>query len=198
MKLNRALLLLVSLIISMPITAADFGTNSDLPIDIAADSGESALGDGVTILKKNVHIKQGELEIQADLGKIFTKDSKVVRIELEGNPVTWHQVLPEKGTLDARALHITYKVVKSLIILTDDVFIKHPQGEVKGHEVRYDLNTERFITNSSGGDDRVHFRINPIEKDEKSTDTKPTKPAEKENESLTPKPNKTINKGDKS
>ncbi|MCF6225502.1 MAG: lipopolysaccharide transport periplasmic protein LptA [Xanthomonadales bacterium] len=172
MKLNR-LILLILVFGSCNVSATGFGTHSDLPIDITADSSDSALGDGVTILKKNVHIKQGELEIIADLGKIHTSDSKVVRIELEGTPVTWHQQLPEGGTLDAQASSINYEVEKAEIVLLGDVKIKHPQGEIKGHRVRYDLNNERFFTRSAGGDDRVHFRINPTQKDTAPNSSKP-------------------------
>lgn len=164
MKLNRIISLVILVSASSSLLAAGFGTQSNLPIDVTADSSDSALGDGVTILKKNVHIKQGQLEIIADIGKIHTSESKVVRIELEGSPVTWHQELPEGGTLDATANTINYEVVEALIVLTGNVEIKHPQGEIKGHLVRYDLSSERFLTQSSGGDDRVHFRINPIEK----------------------------------
>jgi len=163
MKLNR-LILLTLVFSSCSVVAAGFGTQSNLPIDISADSSDSALGDGITVLKENVHIKQGQLEIIADLGKIHTTDSKVVRIELEGTPVTWHQQLPEGGVLDAQASTINYKVTEALIILTGDVKIKHPQGEIKGHKVSYDLNSERFLSRSAGGDDRVHFRINPTQK----------------------------------
>ncbi|MCF6262830.1 MAG: lipopolysaccharide transport periplasmic protein LptA [Xanthomonadales bacterium] len=172
MKLNRLILLFLAFG-SCNVAAAGFGTHSDLPIDITADSSDSALGDGVTILKKNVHIKQGGLEIIADLGKIHTNDSKVVRIELKGTPVSWHQQLPEGGTLDAQASTINYEVEKAEIVLLGDVKIKHPQGEIKGHRVRYDLNNERFFTRSAGGDDRVHFRINPSQKDTAANSSEP-------------------------
>lgn len=175
MKLNR-LILLTLVFSSCSLTAAGFGTQSNLPIDISADSSDSALGDGITILKNNVHIKQGQLEIIADLGKIHTRESKVDRIELEGTPVTWYQQLPEGGILDAQASTINYDVTKALIVLTGDVKIKHPQGEIKGHEVRYDLNSERFFTRSAGGDDRVHFRINPVQKP--AADESSNKPTE--------------------
>ncbi|MBE9548208.1 MAG: lipopolysaccharide transport periplasmic protein LptA [Proteobacteria bacterium] len=164
MKLNRILILMLLISSSTGLNAAAFGTQSNLPIDISADRGDSALGDGVTILRKNVHIKQGQLEIIAELGKIHTSNSKVVRIELEGSPVTWHQELPEGGVLDAQANTINYQVAQALIVLTGNVQINHPQGEIKGHQVRYDLTRERFLTQSSGGDDRVHFRIIPAEK----------------------------------
>lgn len=177
MKLNR-LILLTLVFSSCSLAAVGFGTQSNLPIDISADSSDSALGDGITVLKENVHIKQGQLEIIANLGKIHTADSKVVRIELEGTPVTWHQQLPEGGVLDAQANTINYEVTEALIILTGDVKIKHPQGEIKGHQVRYDLNSERFLSRSAGGDDRVHFRINPTQKT--ATDKSSTQP-KKEN-----------------
>jgi len=194
MKLNNISLLLALFCISPALFAAGFGTQNNLPIDITADSSDSALGDGVTILKKNVHIKQGQLEIIAALGKIHTSDSKVVRIDLEGSPVTWHQVLPEGGVLDAQATTINYRVSEALIVLTGNVEIKHPQGEIKGHQVQYDLTSERFITKSAGGDDRVHFRINPIEKtpaDGKKPEPDPAKAA-------TSRPNDTKVSGQKS
>ncbi len=172
MKLSNKFLTLILLFTSPAVYAAGFGTHQNLPIDISADSSESALGDGVSILKKNVHIKQGSLEIFAELGKVYTKDSKVVRIELTGKPVTWKQLIPEQGELDAQALKIDYSIADALIILTGDVEIKHPQGQLKGHQVRYSLETERFQTTSSGPDDRVHFRINPTE-DKPKQETQP-------------------------
>ncbi len=172
MKLSNKILALILLLTSIASYAAGFGAQQNLPIDISADSSESALGDGVSILKKNVHIKQGSLEIFAELGKVYTKDSKVVRIELTGSPVTWKQIIPEQGELDAKASKIDYSLADALVILTGDVEIKHPQGELKGYQVRYSLETERFQTTSSGPDDRVHFRINPTE----STSSKETQP----------------------
>ena len=165
MKLNKYILILTLLSFSSPVFAVGFGAHQELPIDISADSSESVLGDGVSILRENVHIKQGSLEIFADLGKIYTKDSKVVRLELTGSPVTWKQLVPEQGELDARADKIDYSLVDAVIILTGDVQIKHPQGELKGHQVRYSLESERFQTTSSGPNGRVYFRINPADED---------------------------------
>ncbi len=176
MKLNSLFFLTLLIISSTTLVAADFGAQNNLPIDISADSGDLALGDGINILKKNIHIKQGQLEIIAEMGKIHTRNSKVVRIELEGNPVTWHQVLPEGGILDAQARAMNYEVAKASILLTGDVHIVNPQGEVRGHQIRYDLTSERLVTSSSGGDDRVHFRINSSETS--TTGDKGDKPTE--------------------
>jgi lipopolysaccharide export system protein LptA len=137
-------------------------TDRQQPLEVNADSTDGMLGDGITTLSGHVEIKQGTLLITADHAEVDKTDGKVRQITLSGNTASLQQEIEDQGLVKAWAKTIEYKVGTGMVILTGAAEVKHPQYEVSGEQLRYDLNLQHFEGNGSqDGNGRVHIRLDP-------------------------------------
>lgn len=168
MKHAKKLLLLCWLAMS-PLMAAENDRN--LPVDISAAYSDFDAAAGTTILRGSVVITQGSMRISAASGRVFSMDRKISRVELEGSPAIIEQTIDGKGQMEASANYIEYDAGRSVIILTGDANIQHPQGKLSGESIRYDLINETFQGQSQNGADRVHIILEPADEETKTDET---------------------------
>ena len=132
------------------------------PLEVNADSTDGTLGDGVTKLNGHVEIRQGSLLIRADSAEVEKVDGKVRQIILIGNPASLEQEIEDLGLVQARARRIEYKVGSGIVVLIGEAEVHHPQYEVSGDRLRYDLNVQHFEgSGDENGNSRVHIRLDP-------------------------------------
>ena len=132
------------------------------PLEVNADSTDGTLGDGVTKLNGHVEIRQGSLLIRADSAEVDKADGKVRQITLLGNSASLEQEIEELGLVKARAQKIEYKVSSGIVILSGAAQVHHPQYEISGEQLRYDLNVQHFEgSGDKNGNGRVHIRLDP-------------------------------------
>jgi lipopolysaccharide export system protein LptA len=132
------------------------------PLNVNADATGGSLGDGVTTLLGNVEIRQGTLHIRADEAEVDKRDGKVRLVTLRGKPVFLEQEIEEQGLVQAQALVITYEVGSGVVELTGAADVKHPQYQISGEALTYDLNTQHFRgsgAESEGG--RIRIQLDP-------------------------------------
>jgi lipopolysaccharide export system protein LptA len=141
--------------------AAALKSDRQQPLDVKADSTEGTLGDGTATLSGNVEIRQGTLLIQADTARVEKVEGRVRRFELDGNPVHLQQEIEEQGLVSAEARKVEYEVATGLVTLTGAADVVHPQYNISGEVLRYDLNVQHF--QGSGGEDqgRIRIRLDP-------------------------------------
>jgi lipopolysaccharide export system protein LptA len=96
-------------------------------------------------------------------------DGEVQRAQLEGAPATLRQDLDEGGRVDARARRIDYDLKSDTVVLTGDVVIVQPQGELRGERVTYELATGKMTGSGEGAGSRVRLHIPPKAKSEPAT-----------------------------
>lgn len=152
---------LLALFIALPANA--LRNDRDQPINIVADTSEVDAKTGYTRITGGVVITQGSLIVNADEARVYVVEGRVNRVELDGRPATWEQQLESGEDMNARASHIDYKVPVGIIELTGNALVNHPQGEISGASLQYELDTEKlrgFSQNGPGGD-RVRIRIEP-------------------------------------
>ena len=155
-------ILLLAGILAVCSTAQALESDRQQPLEVNADSTDGMLGDGVTTLTGHVEIKQGTLLIRADRAEVDKTDGKVRQITLSGNTASLQQEIEEQGLVRAWARSIEYKVSTGMVILAGAAEVKHPQYEVSGEQLRYDLNLQHFEGNGSqDGNGRVHIRLDP-------------------------------------
>ncbi|MFA5685552.1 MAG: lipopolysaccharide transport periplasmic protein LptA [Lysobacteraceae bacterium] len=136
-------------------------SDRNAPIEIQADHGQTVLeANSESILRGNVQITQGSLQLHADEARFTRRDSAMTRIVFSGSPARVAQQLDSGGHMNARAARIDYDMNADLLLLSGDVVITQPEGELRGERVRYDLSNGHI--DSDGGDGgRVHMRIEP-------------------------------------
>jgi lipopolysaccharide export system protein LptA len=109
-----------------------------------------------------VEIRQGSLLIRADKAEVDKVDGKVRQITLLGDTASLQQEIEEQGLVKAWAKMIRYQVGNGMVILSGEAEVNHPQYEVSGEQLRYDLNLQHFEGNSNeDGNGRVHIRLDP-------------------------------------
>lgn len=130
------------------------------PVELTADQSEFDAVTGFTLITGNVEIYQGTLEIHSDEARVFMQNGRMSRILLDGNPATWKQQLESGEWMDAKSAQIDYDVNAEQILLIGNAVVDHPQGEITGDRISYDLSEEKLRGDSTSGG-RIRMRIEP-------------------------------------
>ena len=132
------------------------------PLEVNADATDGTLGDGVTILRGRVEIHQGSLHIRAQQAEVDKLDGKVHTVVFRGQPAFLEQEIEEQGLVQAEAQTITYQVSTGLVTLEGSADVRHPQYQISGDHLTYDLNVQHFQgTSEVGGNGRIRIRLDP-------------------------------------
>ncbi len=148
-------------------------SDREQPVELAADQSEFDAETGFTLITGNVEIHQGTLEIHSDEARVFMQDGRMARILLDGEPATWKQQLESGEWMDAKSLQIDYDVNAEQILLIGDAVVIHPQGEITGDRISYDLAAEKLRGDSTTGG-RIKMRIEPDVVENNGNQSRPT------------------------
>ena len=161
------------LVTSLPLMALESDRQETLEVN--ANSTDGTLGDGITTLRGNVDIRQGSLHITADEAEVNKIDGRVSSVTFRGQPAFLEQEIEEQGLVQATANVIDYQVASGLVTLTGNADVKHPQYQISGELLTYDLNVQHFKgSGDENGNGRIHIRLDPevFEKDEEKKNKK--------------------------
>ena len=131
------------------------------PLNVQADASDGTLGDGTATLRGNVEITQGTLLIRAEIARVERVEGRVRRFELDGAPVHLQQEIEEEGLVKAEARKVEYEVATGIVTLTGSADVDHPQYQISGEVLRYDMNTQHFQGSGGDEDGRIEIRMNP-------------------------------------
>lgn len=153
-------LFLALLCLSLPLAALE--SDRQEPLEVSANSTDGTLGDGVTTLRGNVDIRQGTLHITANEAEVNKIEGRVSSVTFRGEPASLEQEIEEQGLVQATANVIEYQVASGLVTLEGNADVKHPQYQISGELLTYDLNIQHFQGNSDeNGNGRIHIRLDP-------------------------------------
>jgi lipopolysaccharide export system protein LptA len=176
---RSCLWLVISLIGISPALMA-LESDRQQPLEVNANSTDGTLGDGITTLRGNVEIHQGTLHITADEAEVSKVDGRVSSVTFRGEPAFLEQDIEEQGLVQATAKVINYQVASGLVTLTGSADVKHPQYQISGESLTYDLNIQHFQGSGDGdANGRIFIRMDPEvinKKDDESAN--PATPAE--------------------
>lgn len=153
-------LLIFSLIFSLSSQALE--SDRQQPLEINASSTDGMLGDGVTTMRGDVDVRQGTLHITADEAEVKKVDGRVQSVTFRGRPAFLEQEIEEQGIVKATARVIDYQVANGLVTLTGDADVQHPQYQISGELLIYDLKIQHFKGSSAeNGNGRIRIRLDP-------------------------------------
>jgi lipopolysaccharide export system protein LptA len=153
-------LVLILLALGSPLQALE--SDRQEPLEVNANSTDGTLGDGVTTLRGNVDIRQGTLHITADEAEVNKTDGRVQSVTFRGQPAFLEQEIEEQGLVQATAQVIDYQVATGMVTLTGNADVKHPQYQINGELLTYDLNIQHFQgSGDESGNGRIHIRLDP-------------------------------------
>ncbi len=147
--------LVAGLLACQPLLALE--SDRQQPLLINADSSDGTLGDGRATLRGHVEIRQGTLLVKADQADVEKSEGKVREVLLTGSPVLLQQEIENEGLVTATANTITYQVATGIVTLTGNADVDHPQYQISGELLVYDMNLQHF--QGSGGDNNGRIRI---------------------------------------
>lgn len=143
-------------------SAAALQTDRQQPLEVNADATDGTLGDGVTILRGSVDIRQGSLHIKAEQAEVDKRDGRVHQVVLRGAPAFLEQEIEQQGLVQAEASVITYQVSTGLVTLEGAADVRHPQYQISGDQLIYDLGAQHFQGSGEGeGNGRIRIRLDP-------------------------------------
>jgi lipopolysaccharide export system protein LptA len=142
-------------VLAQPLQALE--SDRQQPLLINADSSDGTLGDGRATLRGHVEIRQGTLLVKADQADVEKSEGKVREVLLTGKPVLLQQEIENEGLVTATANTITYQVATGIVTLTGNADVDHPQYQISGELLVYDMNLQHF--QGSGGDNNGRIRI---------------------------------------
>jgi lipopolysaccharide export system protein LptA len=158
------LFLLSGLLMLAPFSAEALESDRQQPLEVYADGTDGSLGDGVTVLSGRVEIRQGTLHVQAQEARVEKAEGKVSTIILIGEPARLEQEIEEQGLVQAEARTITYRVSAGKVELSGAADVKHPQYQISGEQLTYDLDKQHFEGSggvSEDGDGRIRIQLEP-------------------------------------
>lgn len=162
LSIDSPLAALLCLALACPSLALALESDRQKPLEVNADSTDGLLGDGIMKLTGHVEIRQGTLLIRADSAEVDKADGKVRQITLRGSTASLQQEIEDLGLVRAWARTIDYSVSSGMVLLAGDAEVHHPQYEVSGDQLRYDLNLQHFEGHADeNGNGRVHIRLDP-------------------------------------
>jgi len=148
-------------------------SDREKPMDVNADTFESNVKDGAAVLTGNVRITQGTMKIESARAEVHQDKAtqKVTRATLDGEPARLEQDLDDGCHLVARAKRIDYDLASETVVLTGNVIVEQPRGELRGEKVTYEIATGKLTGSGEGTASRVQMRLNPQPQAAKETKT---------------------------
>lgn len=135
-------------------------TDKDQDIEVESDTAVLDDSKNISIYTGNVIVVQGSMRITGDKMTVYyTDDREMDRILVVGNPATFRQ-LPDNNTVydEAEARTMEYYETSSLLILTEEAFVKHDGNRLTGARIEYDTELSQVRAQSKGiadGNDKV-------------------------------------------
>jgi len=159
---NQARVCLYACLLGLSVPLMALESDRQESLEVSANSTDGTLGDGVTTLRGNVDIRQGTLRITADEAEVKKIDGRVGSVTFRGQPAFLEQEIEEQGLVQATANVIDYQVATGIVTLTGNADVKHPQYQISGELLTYDLNIQHFQGSSDeNGNGRIHILLDP-------------------------------------
>jgi lipopolysaccharide export system protein LptA len=145
---------------------------------VTADSSDCSVNEsGPCILRGNVHIAQGTLDIQSSKADVRRGNQQVIK--LTGSPVKMKQQMDDGGWMNATAAQIDYDQNRDTVVFTGKAVVRQPgRGSISGERIVYNMATGQVQSGgAAGGGGRRNKTIEP-ENQPPATDAKPEPKAE--------------------
>ncbi|GBU09579.1 lipopolysaccharide export system protein LptA [Gammaproteobacteria bacterium] len=135
--------------------------DKSLPMELSSDSADYDQIKGIGVYKGNVLVKQGSLEVYADIGYIYTIDKVLDRIEAEGAPIKM-KYLPDvnKEWVNGEGKILHYDAKTGIITISKNAKFTQGGDVITGDSMSYDTNND-IIRAKSGSNERVKMIIQP-------------------------------------
>ena len=153
-KLRKHRKLFLALLLSglLDGVALALSIDKEQDIEIEADTAEMDDADSTVVYHGDVILKQGSIRLTGDVLWIYFGDNDDVKLAvMDGQPATYRELSDDRdGYEEAKALKIEYNMPENLIILTDEAWVKRPDGStMTADHIEYNTELRRVKVNSA-------------------------------------------------
>ncbi|PJJ98031.1 lipopolysaccharide transport periplasmic protein LptA [Lysobacteraceae bacterium NML75-0749] len=148
---------------ALAMAGSAWARSSDRNQAMTIDSNWQSCGLGENMsceLRGDIIINQGTLRINAAQGTINQANGRPNRARLTGG-VTMRQELDDGTPINTRSGSVDYDFNTEIIILTGNVEINQPRGNLRGERVVYNMKTGQVQSGGQEGGGRVRMTIQP-------------------------------------
>lgn len=135
-------------------------------MNLSSDSSDCSVNEsGPCILRGNVHIVQGTLDIQSSKADIRRGGNQQV-IKLTGAPVKMKQQMDDGGWMNATAAQIDYDQNRDTVVFSGKAVVQQPgRGSISGERIVYNMATGQVQSGAAAGTGgRVNMTFEPKSK----------------------------------
>ena len=135
----------------MPVGARPCESDRQQPLEVIGSLHRRHARGWPTVLRGNVDIRQGSLHIRANQAEVLKQRGKVQLITLRGKPAYLEQAIEEQGLVQAEASHhhVPGRRWRGGTARATPTCV-HPQYEIDGDQLTYDLDKQHFEGSGSG------------------------------------------------
>lgn len=143
------------------------------PVTVDSISQQAELNDNKVTFLEDVIITQGSIIIHADKVIVLRHAKGNDEMIATGNPATFYQVLDNGKPVNAEAKELRYQLKDRLVTLTGKAELRQEDNKVNGDVIRYDIQKQQMMAQSTGKGSRVKTIFLPQELDEFNQAGKP-------------------------
>jgi len=132
-------------------------------MNVSSDSSDCSVNESEPcILRGNVHIVQGTLEIHSSKADVRRGGNEQV-IKLSGSPVKMKQQMDDGGWMNATAARIDYDQNRDTVVFSGNAVVKQPgRGSISGERIVYNMATGQVQSGAAAGaGGRVNMTFEP-------------------------------------
>ncbi len=136
------------------------------PVTVDSVSQQAELNENKVTFLQDVIITQGSIIIHADKVIVLRHEKGNDEMIATGNPATFYQVLDNGKPVNAEATELRYQLKDRLVTLTGKAILKQEDNTVNGDIIRYDIQKQQMMAQSTGKGSRVKTIFLPQELEE--------------------------------
>ncbi len=128
-------------LVLLPIAAGALSTDSEQPLELAANQGQVDTLRRVSYYRGQVELRQGSMHITGkEMELYYTEDNKLRLVIMRGTPAVYRQLPDGSDQYDeASALQMEYYAQEGRVVLKEDAVIRRENLRFHGARLEYDV-----------------------------------------------------------
>ena len=186
MFFSRKIIFSACIVFSVPLAIAS-SEDTRQPITIEADRAVLDEKKQTSIYTGNVILKQGGIEVKADVITVYSREGRLQRVIAEGDPVHYQQQQEKNDDIRGASQRMEYESENNRVLLLGGAELWQGGNRFSGKRIQYDPEQEKVIAtgdpDSTENDaQRVQITLQPQSSQAKSSEQKNQQPPNQQQE----------------
>ncbi len=157
--------ILLCLIILNPLISEARKSDFSQAVDVQADTSIFDEQTGMQVLRGNVEISQGTMNIKAEEISVQIELGRLSVIQGKGSPISFSQENEQGEIITGECDEFLYNASNALLVLIGNASLKQPNQEMSGSRIEFNSKTQK-VKAEGGKTGRVSIKIQPPSNDD--------------------------------